>query len=322
MRGVTSANITAFALALFASTAVAWVPFVIAKRHPSIESTAIAPSPRPLRDHSGTVVASPRQYQRIVSASTVADTLLLELCEPDRVVAFTAQSAHKGVSGYKYAGKPTVDLGNVESVLALHPDLVLVNVVGDPHRVARLRDAGVVVYDLGEMRGLATLIPNIREIAWLVGHPERGERFARELVERAASVAIDIAGPDRKTGMYLSIYGGRLFGGGSGTSFDDVLRTAGLIDSAAAARDWPQFATEQVLKLDPEIIVTNAGMRQVLCEHAGFSLLRACKRPDGVVEVDEALLGDPGPTMMLAAQAIRDRVYGPPAASILGGAPR
>jgi iron complex transport system substrate-binding protein len=322
MRRVTWANITAFALALLASTAVAWVPFVAAKRHPSIGATAIVPSPRPLQDHSGTLVATPREYKRIVSASTVADALLLELCEPDRVVAFTAQSAHNGPGGYKYAGKATVDLGKVESVLALHPDLVLVNVVGDPHRVARLRDAGIVVFDLGEMRGLSTLIPNIREVAGLVGHPERGETFARELVERATSVAMDIPGPDRKTGMYLSIYGNRLFGGASGTSYDDVLRTAGLIDSAAAARDWPQFATEEVLQLDPEIIVTHAGMRQVLCEHAGFSFLRACKRPDGVIEVDEALLGDPGPTMVLAAQAIRDRVYGPPSTSILRGVSR
>jgi iron complex transport system substrate-binding protein len=322
MRGVTWANITAFALALLASTAVAWVPFVAAKRHPSIGATAIAPSPRPLRDHSGTPLASTRQYKRIVSASTVADTLLLELCEPDRIVAFTAQSAHNGASGYKYAGKPTVDLGNVESVLALHPDLVLVSVVGDPHRVARLRDAGIVVFDLGEMRGFATLIPNIQEVAELVGHPDRGERFARELVERAASVAIDISGPDRKTGMYLSIYGGRLFGGASGTSYDDVLRTAGLIDAAAASRDWPQFATEQVLDLDPEIIVTNAGMQQALCEHAGFSHVRACTRADGVVEVDEAILGDPGPSMVLAAQAIRDRVYGPASASVVRGVPR
>jgi iron complex transport system substrate-binding protein len=307
---VTWANVVAFVLTLAASTAVAWAPLFRAPVG-SRSDRASASLPRELKDHSGDVVRV-RDYDRIVSASTVADALLVELCEPDRVIAFTAHSALGASGGYRYAGKPRVDLGRVESVLSLHPDLVLVNAVGDPHQVVRLRDAGVAVFDLGEMRGQATLVQNIREVAVLVGHPERGERYARRLVEQMRSIALDIPGPDRETGMYLSVYGGRPFGGASGTSYHDVLVAAGLVDAAARFDGWPEFTTEQVLGIDPQIIVTDTGMRQAICEHAGFTALLACRSLGGVVEVDDSVLGDPGPGMIEAAQIVRDLVYGPP----------
>jgi iron complex transport system substrate-binding protein len=310
---VTWANVAAFVLTVAASTAVAWAPLLRAPV-PSRSDRTSDPVVSELRDHSGNVVRV-RDYRRIVSASTVADALLVELCEPDRVIAFTAHSALAASGGYRYAGKPRVDLGRVESVLTLHPDLVVVNAVGDPHRLVRLRDAGVAVFDLGEMRGQATLIQSIREVAVLVGHPERGERYARRLVEQMRSIALDIRGPDRKTGMYVSVYGGRPFGGASGTSYHDVLVAAGLVDAAARFEGWPEFATEQVLRIDPQIIVTDTGMRQAICEHAGFTALLACRSPGGIVEVDDSVLGDPGPGMIEAAQVIRDRVYGPPPAA-------
>jgi iron complex transport system substrate-binding protein len=310
---VTWANVAAFVLTLAASTAVAWAPLLRAPVASRSDRASPSP-PRELKDHSGNVVRV-RDYHRIVSASTVADALLVELCEPDRVIAFTAHSALGASGGYRYAGKPGVDLGRVESVLALHPDLVLVNAVGDPHQVVRLRDAGVAVFDLGEMRGQTTLVQNIGEVAVLVGHPERGERYARRLVEQMRSIALDIPRPDRKTGMYLSVYAGRPFGGASRTSYHDVLVAAGLVDAAARFEGWPQFAAEQVLGIDPQILVTDTGMRQAICEHAGFNGLVACRSLGGIVEVDASVLGDPGPGMVEAAQIIRDRVYGPPPAA-------
>jgi iron complex transport system substrate-binding protein len=316
---VTWVNAAAFVLTLAASTAVAWAPLLRAPAPARAERAGDSP-PAGVRDHSGNVVTL-RDYRRIVSASTVADALLVELCEPDRVIAFTAHSTLGAAGAYRYAGKPGVDLGRVESVLTLHPDLVIVNVVGDPHRVARLHDAGVAVFDLGEMRGQATLIRSIGEIAALVGHPDRGERFARRLVDHIRSIALDVPGPDRKTGMYLSMYGGRPFGGASGTSYHDVLVAAGVVDAAARFEGWPQFATEQVLLMDPQIIVTNTGMRQALCGHAGFTGLRACTNPGGIIEVDDSVLGDPGPGMVEAAQIVRDRVYGPPPAAPLATEP-
>ncbi|KYF64014.1 ABC transporter substrate-binding protein [Sorangium cellulosum] len=324
MNAIAWINYGALAGALALSVAAAALPRSSDQRPPagrqdaaarSVEAAAPAAKPAALEDHAGVAVPL-RDFRRIASASTVADALLVELCEPDRVIAFTGYGARRSPRSYRYAGKALVeDTADIEALLALQPDLVLLNGYGDPRRIARLREAGLTVYDLGPMRGLATLVPNVHEVAALVGYPERGRQLATALVQGMASVAADIQPSQRRRGMYLSGYGGRLFGGTAGTSYNDVLTSAGLVDAAAAAHsDWPEYTPEQVLTLDPEVLVTNTGMRKILCGQAGLDRLRACSAPGVVVELDDALVGDPGPAMLDAAQAIRSAVHGAPAA--------
>jgi iron complex transport system substrate-binding protein len=324
MSAIAWVNYGAFTGALALSVAAAALPGASDQRSPPgqqgaaprpVEAAAPEARPTALEDHAGVAVTL-RDFRRIASASTVADALLVELCEPDRVVAYTGYGARRSPRGYRYAGKDRIeDTSDIEALLALRPDLVVLNGYGDPRRIARLREAGLTVYDLGPMRGLATLVRNVHEVAALVGHPERGRGFATALVQGMAAVAADIQPSRRRRGMYVSGYGGRLFGGTTGTSYHDVLVSAGLADAAAIAhRDWPEYTAEQLLALDPEVLVTNAGMGKILCGQAGLDRLRACGAAGGVVELDDALLGDPGPAMLDAARTVRTAVYGDPPA--------
>jgi iron complex transport system substrate-binding protein len=325
MSSVAAWNLAAFVATVGLSASVAWLPRASSEREGP--STAGAASPATLRDHRGVLVrAAP--YRRIASASPIADTLLLELCEPDRIVAFTPYSGRS--RNFRYAGKPTVRVEDLESILALHPDLVLVSGIGDAQPIERLRDAGLVVYDLGEPHGMQTLVPNVRELADLIDAGERGSELATRLTEGMRLVAADVPRHRRRRAIYLSVFAGRLFGGAAGTSYDDVLAAAGLVDAAEGYRGWPSYSTDDVLEMDPDVIVTAVGMRRRVCEHAGLEALRACRSPArpgeggdlprpgeagdflGIVEVDGPLLSDPGLAMVDAARIVRDVVYGPP----------
>ncbi len=302
----------ALVTALALSTAVVWVPALRGHSTGASPGEVAAPTARPLVDHTGETLA-PRRYDRIASLSTVADELLLELCEPDRIVAFTAYSARNDRHGFRFAGKPTIDgARDLERLIALRPDLVLASTIGDSRPLSLMRQAGLAVYDLGEMRGMTTLVANIREVAAVVGHPERGEALARSLTARMEGVAADLPPSARRRGMYLSVYGGHLYGGASGTSYHDALSAGGLLDAAEGYRDWPAYSPEQVLAMNPEVIITNEGMRGRICEHAGLSSLRACSPSGAVAELDGSLLEDPGPDILDAAEAVRAAVYGPP----------
>jgi iron complex transport system substrate-binding protein len=312
MSAVTAWNVGALALAATLSTAVVWVPGLGTHGTAHPDTTVASASAPSLVDHSGESIVA-RHYARIASLSTVADELLLELCEPDRIVAFTGYSARNAAIGYRFAGKATIEgATDLERILALHPDLVLVSRIGDPRPIARLREAGLSVYDLGDMRGMTTLIENIRELAALVGHPERGELFAHRWTVRMQRVAADIAPALRKRGMYLSVYGGHLYGGSLGTSYHDVLSAAGIVDAADRYRGSPEYSAEQVLAIDPDVIVTDEAMTPRICEHGGLASLRACATPGAIVEAPSSLLADPGPAMLDAADAVRVAVYGEP----------
>jgi len=266
---------------------------------------------RVLRDAGG--AASPLvRYARIASATIIADRVLADLCEPTRVVAVTDYGADRSVSAHRFAGKGRLAArASLESVLSLKPDLVLVNNLVDPGYVARLREHGIEVFDLGHMRGVDTLLPNIRAIGWLIGAPERAEAYAQALAERLARIAPDARTP-RPRAIYVSMYGDKLFGGADRTSYHDVIRFAGLADAAAEAglSGWPELSAERLLVLDPDIILTKPGMGQVMCRHGGLSALRACRGEARIVELDGALLDDPGPPILDAAETLYRALHG------------
>lgn len=265
-----------------------------------------------LRDASGHFVPL-APYRRIASTSGVTDSLLLALAEPDRIVAFTRYSAEDSPFAYRFAGKPLLaDLTNIEALLALKPDLVLVNSLGGRDRIERLREAGLLVFDLGEMRGMSTLLPNMLAIATLLGRPAAGQTLATRFSRRMRALAQAIPESQRPGAVYVSVHGDSIYGGSRGTSYHDVLIAAGLRDASASKyRDWPRYTPEALLALDPQIIVTHTGMARTLCAHPGLDALRACHAGGRVIEVNGTLLDDPGTTMLDAAESVFEALHAP-----------
>lgn len=269
-----------------------------------------------LRDESGVVIPL-RAYRRVVSASTSSDALLLEFAAPEQIAAFTPYSGENEVFGHRYSGKPQVDaLKNMEGLLALQPDLLLVSTLSSGARLERLRETGLTVFSLGEMRGVESYLRSARAISALLGRPELGEMYAQSTLRRLQSIARHVPDVERKTAIQLTYYGTKIYGSGAQTSYTDVIHYAGLIDAAAAKyTGWPAWSPEQVIELDPQVVITRTGMGTQLCNQASLSHLRACQPGangrSGVVELPDALINDPGPGMLLSAERIYAAVYGP-----------
>lgn len=303
----------ALALSMASSVAAPASPTFAKARataHPGVQLVGLPKGGQALLDAGGHPVPL-RAYRRIVAGSTVADELLLALCEPSRIAAVTRHSLDRAAHRHRFAGFAAHGgLSNLEQILGLQPDLVVTHQIGNVQAIARLRERGIAVFDMGPMRGLSTLPANIHQLAFLLGAPERGAAYARALARRMAAVARGLAPERRKRALYVSIYGDKLYGGTRGTSYHDVLTAAGLIDVAAAGyRDWPAYTAEQLIALDPEVLVTSEGMGGLLCRHPGLDRLRACRAPGGVVELDPHLMSSAGPPMLEAAEQLFERAY-------------
>ena len=249
---------------------------------------------------------------RIASASTVADRLLLDLYDADRVVAVTAYSAEADVDRHRFAGRATIaQLDDLEAIVALRPDLVVVNNHADVERVERLREAGLTVFDLGPVIGLDSVLEDARRLSSLLGVPDRGVRYADALARRMESVARHVPPSDRARGLYLGVVGDQIYGGTVGSSYHDVLRFAGVVDVAAEAglTGWPQYRAEMLLELDPPLVVTKPAMGGPLCRHPGLDALSVCRGAGRIVEVDGSLVDAVGPSMLEAAEAVHRAVY-------------
>lgn len=261
-------------------------------------------------DASGHVVPL-RRYQRIVSTNLLSDRLLAELAEPERILAYSTSSARQSPWRWRFSGKPVVNgFGRLEPIIALRPDLVLMNVFGSDGRIERLQDAGIEVFNLGELRGLKTFLPTAEVIGALLGDAERGRVLARTFAARLKRVAVPLGDRARRRALYLWAASGHLYGGTRDTNYHDVLTHAGLIDVAARSYSgWPEYRAEQVVALDPELIITREGLAETICGHPGLVGLTACRVSGRVIELPAGLIEEPGMAMLDAAERLFAQAY-------------
>jgi ABC-type Fe3+-hydroxamate transport system substrate-binding protein len=247
----------------------------------------------------------------IASGSMVADPLLLDLCAAHRIAALTPRILDN--PRYAARARAFATLSNpsaIEDVLALRPALLVVSHFANPQSLARLREHGIAVLDLGPMHGAETLRANVATIAALCGAEERGRLLAARFDARLRALGARVPIGQRPRGLYLAIYATKIFGGTRRTSYHDVLEAAGIRDAAGDRNEgWPELAAEQILALDPDLFVTKRGMGPVLCSRPGLELSRPCR--DGrVVELEGSLIDDPGLAIADAAETLYEAVHG------------
>ncbi len=276
---------------------------------PIAEPVTLPDGGRALRDATDVLIRL-EPYARIASGSLLTDPLLLLLCSPENIVSFSGR-APLTRDAHRYAGKPSTDATrNIEQLLKLKPDLVLVNSLGERAWVDRLRESGLVVFDLGPMWGVQTFLQSVSALGELTGRPEVARDLAAHFLTRLESVARHLPAADRRKALYINIYGSHMYGGTRGSSYHDVLSYAGLIDVAAKDfQGWPTYTPEVLLTLDPDVIVTHTGLRSSLCERGELGGLTACSPRGAVIEVDGNLVSDAGLGMLDAAELIHHAAY-------------
>jgi iron complex transport system substrate-binding protein len=172
--------------------------------------------------------------------------------------------------------------------LALKPDLVVVS-GGVTPAVTRLHDAGITVFMLGDLTGWTQCAKIIVDFGRLLCVEERAARLLARHEARLAAVAAQALAV-RPRALWVAVIGDRLYGGTIGTSYHDLLIRAGCSDVAAGRYTaWPEYSFEDVLMLNPEIIVTATGQGDVLRRRSGADRLHG-----RIIELPEAVAGDPG----------------------------
>ena len=217
----------------------------------------------PLRvtDDTGAVVTLPAAPRRIVSLTLATDEMLMDLVDRARIQGVTNLAVDPAISNVAdgAAAVPHKLEMNVETILSIQPDLLLVADWSDAGPVQQLRDAGVPVYLMKSGVTIASIERKIERLALLVGETARGRDMVRRMEARLDAVARRVSGvPEDKrlTAIDYATWGSAQ---GRGSSWDEMLQRAGLIDGvgALAADEWGQvpLSREKLLALDPDVLV-------------------------------------------------------------------
>ncbi len=189
---------------------------------------------------------------RIASLNLCTDQLLVMTVAPERIAAvtFLARDPSLSVVAERAADLP-VTHGDMESVAALWPDLVLAGPHGASAAGRLMRARGIPVVRIGLAADFGDIREQIRTVAAAVQEPAAGERLVGAL---DATLAALPAAPERRPSALL--YGANGFTAGAGTLTDAVLRAAGFANAAGSVAGGYGFVPlEQLAAQPPDALV-------------------------------------------------------------------
>ncbi len=253
-------------------------------------------------------------HPTIVSLNPCTDSILAEVAAPGQLLAISHYSHDPRATSMPLATARRFRAtgGTVEDVLALAPDLVVASTFTAPatlHTFARL---GVRVETFGVAADLAQNADQVRRLATLAGHPERGAALLART--EAALAATRYAGA--KLDALFWQQGGIV--PGERTLIAALLAHTGFA-SQSAARGLGQGAylpLEHVLA-DPPQVVLAAGSERML-RHPVLRRLRGARYET----IDPSLTFCGGPTVIRAVKRlaeIRGKIPLPLAGRARGG---
>ncbi len=207
--------------------------------------------------------------RRIVSVNVGSDEILLALA-PERLVAVSHLATEPGISSVVESARavPHKIKADPERILALEPELVVIG--GQSVEVARqLEQVGLRVIRVQGFDSLDWIKTTILTIGEAAGEPGRARLLVAAMDRRLDAVARRVADRRRPTTLSYSPFGSTA---GKQTIFDDVIRAAGGTNVAAdlGLTRFKKLSLEQLLVMDPEVIVTNAWAPRAPAFHQEF----------------------------------------------------
>jgi iron complex transport system substrate-binding protein len=227
----------------------------------SLETAESGSYPLEMEDDTGHIVRLEHRPQRIISLTSFTDDILVDLVDHRRLVGVTAFAEDPAISNIadRIAAIPHKLTVNVEVILSLQPDLVFVADWQEADKVAQLRDAGIPMYLIATGLSVPVIQEKIRDVALLVDAVQEGKTVIDEMDRRLSEVGRRVATVEEDQRLTVMDYATWGAAQGAGSSWDEVVRRAGLINAVGefAADEWGQvpLSKEKILELDPDLLI-------------------------------------------------------------------
>ena len=230
---------------------------------------------------AGAAAAGP--LPTVASINVCADQHLLSLADPEQILTVSWLAADPEESLFaREAQRHTLNYGTAEELLKFAPDVVLAGTYTSPFTRSLLRRLGYRVVELAPEASVADIERNVRLVATVVGHVERGEQLIAMLHD--AVRALDAGRPPRSLPTVIVRPGG--FTVGTDSLANELLYLAGLHNTAAeqGLDRWGSLSMEALLTSGPELIVltgyrsSQPSLANAVLEHPALHGLSSAQR--------------------------------------------
>ncbi len=253
---------------------------------------------------------------RIVSLTPANTEILFAVGAGDRVVGVTTYCSYPPEAAKREkVGQFGEDTMNVEKILELRPDLVVAD--GKIHKrlVSTLESVGLVVF-AREPLSVEDTCTAIREIGALTGNAARAAAVVDGMKAKIAAVQAKIAGVplSARPTVFWEVFDEPLMTAGRDTFITELLSLAGgkniFADFPVA---WPQISQEEVLRLNPAVIMGADDHGDKLTvdqvkKRPGWDKVEAVAR-GRIYLVSADIVSRPGPRLADGVEAVAKALY-------------
>lgn len=198
--------------------------------------------------------AQARALPRVVSLNPCLDAVVLRVADRAQIAALSHYARDPQQSSIAAIARTyPVTYESAEEVIALRPDVALTAAHSSPATRAALTRLGI--------RAELFKVPNswienqeqIRRIAAVCGHPDRGEA----LIAQVGTALAKAAPPPGARPMTAVVFQPNGLAAGHGTLVDEMMRRAGFVNVAEryGLKKWGNVSLERLLADPPEVLL-------------------------------------------------------------------
>ena len=234
---------------------------------------------RTLTDEMGRKVVVPDHPHRVICLMPSVTDIVFSLGAADDVVAISDYTKYPAAA----LKKPSVgDLikPSIETILSLHPDLVIGFQPKGPMEVTdQLERVGIPIF-LVDSHGIAGILHSVETIGLALNRTSQADALIHSLQQRVDAVRVRTKGLPAPR-IFMPIWYDPITTIGKNAFITEIIEAAGgrsVTDDLP--KEWPQISMEVVLERAPDALLLVRGGKttlQVLQDRPGWSSMTAIK---------------------------------------------
>lgn len=294
-----------FALLLFIFSLVGCQPVDLSNEKSPVDSGDVH-YPLTIKDQANNNVTITKIPERIVSLVPSNTEILFAIGAGKKVVGVTTNDDYpKEVKNLPKVGDMTI---NAEKVVALKPDIVFASVLNGKETIDKLKELSLTVVVLD-----ANSIKDVYHSIDLVGQVTNQLNQSDQLIGKMEAEKLKIfqkvakAKKDKPVKVWLES-DPSLYTAGKGTLLNELVSLAGGNNVAKDLQGWAQVSSEQVVKWNPDVIVSMYGDTSVIRNRAGWNTIHAVKEKK-ITAIDPNIVSRPGPRIIEAMHQLAKTFY-------------
>ena len=225
-------------------------------------------------DDYGRTVLIPAQPQRVVSLSPAVTEIMYALGAGDLLVGRTDFCVYPDEAS-EIPSIGGISNLNIESILALNPDLVISGSMVSKKATDQMDQMGTPMVCVIEKPKFEALYDNILAIGKLVGKEHEADSLNALLRDRVSQ--LPTTDSPLPTVYYVVGFGaGGNFTAGGNTFINDIIRMAGGRNIAEGIEGW-SYSLEALMKENPDYIIVRREDSAAFCDMKPYNRLSAVK---------------------------------------------